>query len=74
MCNFFSFQKAIDVVTKATEEDKAKNYEDALKLYDQGVEYFLHVAERECMSCPGIHVHVHCSQLFFQKGMYRIYQ
>lgn len=35
-------QKAIDLVTKATEEDRNKNYEEALKLYEHGVEYFLH--------------------------------
>ena len=35
-------QKAIDLVTKATEEDKAKNYAEALRLYEHGVEYFLH--------------------------------
>lgn len=35
-------QKAIDLVTKATEEDKAKNYEEALRLYQHAVEYFLH--------------------------------
>ena len=35
-------QKAIDIVTKATEEDKAGNYEEALRLYEHGVEYFLH--------------------------------
>eukprot|EP00058_Branchiostoma_floridae_P000947 XP_002586435.1 hypothetical protein BRAFLDRAFT_107746 [Branchiostoma floridae] len=34
--------KAIDLVSKATEEDKAKNYEEALRLYEHGVEYFLH--------------------------------
>lgn len=39
---FSSFQKAIDLVTKATEEDKNKNYEEALRLYEHGVEYFLH--------------------------------
>lgn len=36
------WQKAIDLVTKATEEDKNKNYEEALRLYEHGVEYFLH--------------------------------
>jgi len=36
------FQKAIDLVTKATEEDRSKNYEEALKLYESGIEYFLH--------------------------------
>lgn len=35
-------QKAIDLVTKATEEDKKKNYEEALRLYEHAVEYFLH--------------------------------
>jgi vacuolar protein-sorting-associated protein 4 len=35
-------QKAIDLVTKATEADQAKNYEEALRLYEHGVEYFLH--------------------------------
>lgn len=36
------FQKAIDLVTRATEEDKKKNYEEAFRLYEHGVEYFLH--------------------------------
>jgi hypothetical protein len=45
---FFSFlQKAIDLVTKATEEDKNKNYTEALRLYEHGVEYFLHAIK--CM-------------------------
>ncbi|KAF7989948.1 hypothetical protein HCN44_008622 [Aphidius gifuensis] len=35
-------QKAIDLVTKATEADKNKDYENALKLYEHAVEYFLH--------------------------------
>lgn len=29
-------------MTKATEEDRNKNYEEALKLYESGIEYFLH--------------------------------
>jgi len=37
-----TLQKAIDIVTKATEEDRKKNYEEALRLYEHGVEYFLH--------------------------------
>lgn len=37
-----TLQKAIDIVTKATEEDRNKNYEEALRLYEHGVEYFLH--------------------------------
>jgi len=38
----FVLQKAIDLVTKATAEDKNKNYEEALRLYEHAVEYFLH--------------------------------
>ncbi len=38
----FVFQKAIELVTKATEEDKSKNYEEAKKLYEHAVGYFLH--------------------------------
>ena len=41
------FQKAIDLVTKATEEDKNKNYSQALHYYDHGVEYFLHAMKCE---------------------------
>lgn len=37
-----TLQKAIELVTKATEEDRNKNYEEALKHYEHGVEYFLH--------------------------------
>lgn len=43
------FQKAIDLVTKATEEDKAKNYEEALRLYQHAVEYFLHAIKCESL-------------------------
>ncbi|OQV18968.1 Vacuolar protein sorting-associated protein 4B [Hypsibius exemplaris] len=39
--------KAIDLVTKATEEDKKKNYAEALRLYQHGVEYFLHAIKYE---------------------------
>ena len=45
-----TLQKAIDLVTKATEEDKAKNYDEALKLYEHGVEYFLHAMKYETHS------------------------
>jgi hypothetical protein len=41
-CILFFLQKAIDLVTKATEEDRNKNYKEALRLYEHGVEYFLH--------------------------------
>jgi len=42
-----TLQKAIDLVTKATEEDKNKNYAEALKLYEHAVEYFLHAIKYE---------------------------
>ncbi|XP_046843735.1 vacuolar protein sorting-associated protein 4A-like [Xenia sp. Carnegie-2017] len=42
-----TFQKAIEIVTKATEEDKAENFEEALRLYQHGVEYFLHAMKYE---------------------------
>lgn len=45
-----TLQKAIDLVTKATEHDKEKNYEEALKLYEHGVEYFLHAIKYEAHS------------------------
>ncbi|XP_033122815.1 vacuolar protein sorting-associated protein 4A-like isoform X2 [Anneissia japonica] len=42
-----SMQKAIDLITKATQEDKEKNYEEALRLYEHGVEYFIHCIKYE---------------------------
>jgi len=45
-----TLQKAIDLVTKATEEDKNKNYEEALRLYEHAVEYFLHAIKYEAQS------------------------
>merc|ERR1740124_989063 len=45
-----TLQKAIDLVTKATEEDKKGNYTEALKLYESGVEYFLHAIKYEAQS------------------------
>lgn len=38
-CNFL--QKAIAIVTKATEEDQKKNYEEAFRLYQLSLEYFM---------------------------------
>ncbi|KAL7673020.1 hypothetical protein ACOME3_007893 [Neoechinorhynchus agilis] len=43
-------QKAIDTVTRATEEDKLQNYEEALKLYEHAVEYFVHAIKYEAHS------------------------
>lgn len=42
MANSSTLNKAIELVTKATEEDKNKNYAEALRLYEHAVEYFLH--------------------------------
>jgi hypothetical protein len=44
--NKLKFKRAIDLVTRAVEEDKKKNYEEALKLYNGGVTYFLHAIKR----------------------------
>lgn len=38
-------QKAIDLASKASQEDKAENYEEALRLYQHAVQYFLHVVK-----------------------------
>ncbi|KAL6731049.1 hypothetical protein Aduo_001960 [Ancylostoma duodenale] len=45
--NFPELQKAIDLVTTATEEDKAGKYETALTYYDQAISYFIHAIKYE---------------------------
>ncbi|ODN04180.1 Vacuolar protein sorting-associated protein 4A [Orchesella cincta] len=45
-----TLQKAIDLVTKATEEDRNRNFEEALRLYEHGVEYFLHAIKYEAQN------------------------
>lgn len=45
-----ALQKAIEIVSRATEEDKNKNYEEALRHYQHGVEYFLHAIKYEAHS------------------------
>lgn len=45
-----TLQNAIDIVKRATEEDKKGNYTEALKLYESGVEYFLHAIKYEAQS------------------------
>uniref|UniRef100_A0A915E1S6 vesicle-fusing ATPase n=1 Tax=Ditylenchus dipsaci TaxID=166011 RepID=A0A915E1S6_9BILA len=45
-----SLQKAIDLVTRATKEDEAQNFKEALKLYSNGCEYFMHALKYECQS------------------------
>ncbi|XP_041646457.1 vacuolar protein sorting-associated protein 4B-like [Cheilinus undulatus] len=44
-----NLQKAIDLATKAAQADKAKKYEEALRLYESAVEYFLHVVKYEAL-------------------------
>lgn len=39
------FQKAIDLANKASVEDRAQNYEEALHLYQSAVQYFIHVVK-----------------------------
>ena len=45
-----ALQKGIDLVTKATDEDRNKNFEEALRLYEHAVEYFLHAIKCMCIS------------------------
>lgn len=42
-----TLQKAIDLASKAAEEDKAKNYEEALRCYQGAIQYFLHAIKYE---------------------------
>ncbi|RMC16055.1 hypothetical protein DUI87_08264 [Hirundo rustica rustica] len=45
--NTGNLQKAIDLASKAAQEDKAGNYEEAFRLYQHAVQYFLHVVKYE---------------------------
>ncbi|KAI6234381.1 Vesicle-fusing ATPase [Aphelenchoides fujianensis] len=42
-----SMSKAIELVQRATEEDRRKNYREALTLYSHGCEYFMHALKYE---------------------------
>lgn len=42
MASESSLSKAINIITQATEEDHKKNYDESLKLYMTGCEYFMH--------------------------------
>lgn len=48
-----TFDKGINIAIKATEADKNKNYEEALKLYTHSVQYFLHALKYEITSAEG---------------------
>lgn len=52
MANTNTLNKAIELVTKATEEDRNKNYAEALRLYEHGVEYFLHAIKCKLIYQP----------------------
>ncbi|XP_007898715.1 vacuolar protein sorting-associated protein 4B [Callorhinchus milii] len=43
--NGTALQKGIDLASKAALEDKAENYEEALRLYQCAVQYFLHAVK-----------------------------
>lgn len=45
---FLVLQKAIELAGKAAQEDKAGNYEEAFRLYQHAVQYFLHVVKCTC--------------------------
>lgn len=46
LIHVLSFQKAIAVAQKASEEDEAGNYEEAIHSYQHAVKYFLHILKR----------------------------
>ena len=48
------FQKAIEIVKQAAEEDKNQNYQEALRLYESAVEHFLHAIK--CMFCKAVQI------------------
>ncbi|CAD5208943.1 unnamed protein product [Bursaphelenchus xylophilus] len=50
MASDTSLGKAIELVTKATEEDRSKNYREALRLYGNACDYFLHALKYETHS------------------------
>ncbi|XP_068692367.1 uncharacterized protein [Montipora capricornis] len=48
-----TLKKAIEIVTKGTDEDKAGNYEELLRLYQHGVEDLLHAIKYEAQGDKG---------------------
>ncbi|ELU06012.1 hypothetical protein CAPTEDRAFT_51841, partial [Capitella teleta] len=43
-------QKGVEIIKKATEADSNEEYDQALQLYEHGVEYFLHAIKYETMA------------------------
>uniref|UniRef100_A0A672JRL5 MIT domain-containing protein n=1 Tax=Sinocyclocheilus grahami TaxID=75366 RepID=A0A672JRL5_SINGR len=63
-----NLQKAIDLASRASEEDKAKNYEEALRLYQHAIQYFLHVVKYEAQGKKAKQsIRVKCVQQFLKK-------
>ena len=52
-------------MTKACEEDKNKNYEEALRLYEHAVEYFLHAIK---CNLPHVTLYFDINLLFNSDG------
>lgn len=50
-----TLQTGCDLVTRATEEDGNRNYEEALRLYKDGVECLLQTIKRVFPTSIGIH-------------------
>ncbi|CAH2242850.1 jg26484 [Pararge aegeria aegeria] len=57
-----NLEKAIDLVTKATKEDKNRNYEEALQLYERGVECFLYAVKYEVQRDTAKNIKAKCLQ------------
>ena len=60
------------MVTKATEEDKNKNYGEALRLYEHSVEYFLHAIKCKSQKHAVPPNTVNEYRLFFPKMALRV--
>jgi hypothetical protein len=42
-------RKAIEIVSKATEEDRKENFEEAYRLYQSSLEYFMTALKCMCL-------------------------
>eukprot|EP01136_Pigoraptor_vietnamica_P037488 Opistho-1_new@105493 len=61
-CNFL--QKAIELVTQATQEDQKQNYEEALRLYMHALEYFMTALKYEKNDRSKSAIRDKCAQYF----------
>lgn len=60
-------QKAIDLASKAAQEDKAGNYEEAFRLYQHAVQYFIHVVKCKCDALGNeAKFYIACSSLLYR--------